>query len=143
MKKHIKVGDKIKLHYEGSFEDGSIFDSSIEREPLTVTAGNGEVIKGFDDALIGMEVKQKKKVNINSDNAYGPIQKELIVEIARNKLPEDMNLNIGQQLQIPIEDGNNIVVTIKEISDEKILLDGNHPLAGRNLIFNIEIIEIE
>lgn len=143
MKKHIKVGDKIKLHYEGSFEDGSVFDSSIDREPLTVTAGNGEVIKGFDDTLIGMEVKQKKKVNINSDNAYGPIQKELIVEIARNKLPEDMNLNIGQQLQIPIEDGNNIVVTIKEISDEKILLDGNHPLAGRNLIFNIEIIEIE
>jgi len=143
MKKHIKVGDKIKLHYEGSFEDGSIFDSSLEKEPLKVTAGNGEVIKGFDDALIGMEVKQKKKVYINSDNAYGPIQKELIVEIARNKLPEDMNLAIGQQLQIPIEDGNNIVVTIKEISDENILLDGNHPLAGRNLIFNIEIIEIE
>lgn len=143
MKKHIRFGDKIKLHYEGLFEEGNVFDSSLNKEPITITAGNNEVIKGLDEALIGMEVNQKKDIYITADKAYGPIQKELIVKVDRNKLPENIKLELGQELQIPIEEGNNINVTVKEISDKIILLDGNHPLAGKNLIFKIEIIEIE
>ncbi|MEE9432023.1 MAG: peptidylprolyl isomerase [Melioribacteraceae bacterium] len=143
MKRHIKFGDKIKLHYKGTFEDGVVFDSSFEKEPILITAGNNEVIKGLDEALIGMELHQKKEISISADKAYGSIQKELIVEIEKNKLPKSTNLSVGQILQIPVEESNNIEVTVKEISDTTILLDGNHPLAGKNLLFNIEIVEIE
>ncbi len=143
MNTHIKLGDKVKIHYKGTFEDGEEFDSSFGSDPLTLTVGNGEVIKGLDEALIGMEKSQKKKIHIPSDKAYGSFQKELVVSIKRETMPADITLKIGKQLQIPNQEGIPITVTIKEITDDAVLLDANHPLAGKNLIFEIEIIDIE
>ena len=143
MSKHIKVGDKVKLHYKGTFEDGEEFDSSLGKKPLSFTVGNGEVIRGLDEALVGMEIAQKKKIHIPSDKAYGSFQKELIVSIKRETIPSDITLKVGEQLQIPNQEGIPIIVTIKEITEDAVLLDANHPLAGKNLIFEIEIVDIE
>jgi len=141
--KHIKVGDRVKLHYRGTFEDGKEFDSSLGNEPLVFTVGNGEVIRGLDEAIVGMEVSQKKKIHVPSDKAYGPFQKELLVTIKKETIPLDISLKVGEQLQIPNQEGTPIIVTIKEITEDSVLLDANHPLAGQNLIFEIEIIDIE
>lgn len=143
MNKHIKIGSKVKLHYKGTFEDGKEFDSSLEKEPLTFTVGNGEVIRGLDESLTGMEISQKKKIHIPANKAYGAFQKELLVSIDRETIPTNITLKVGEQLQIPNQDGIPIIVTIKEITEEAVLLDANHPLAGENLIFEIEIVDIE
>ncbi len=143
MSRHIRIGDKVKLHYKGTFEDGKEFDSSLNNEPLAFTVGNGEVIRGLDEAIIGMEKLQKKKIHIPSDKAYGSFQKELLVTIKKDTIPVDISLKVGEQLQIPNQDGIPIIVTIKEITEDTVLLDANHPLAGQNLIFEIEIVDIE
>ncbi len=143
MSRHIRIGDKVKLHYKGTFEDGKEFDSSLNNEPLVFTVGNGEVIRGLDEAIIGMEKSQKKKIHIPSDKAYGSFQKELLVTIKKDTIPVDISLKVGEQLQIPNQDGIPIIVTIKEITEDSVILDANHPLAGQNLIFEIEIIDIE
>jgi peptidylprolyl isomerase len=141
--RHVKVGDRVKLHFTGKFEDGTEFDSSIDKEPLTFKVAAHEVIQGLDNAVIGMKIDQEKTVYISSDQAYGPIEKDLIISVDRDKLPDGMELSINQELEIPNEDENPITVRVTNISDDKIELDGNHPLAGKNLIFDIKLIGIE
>ncbi|MCW8848593.1 MAG: FKBP-type peptidyl-prolyl cis-trans isomerase [Melioribacteraceae bacterium] len=140
--RHIKIGDIIKIHFTGTLEDGSVFDSSEGKKPLKFKVGNGDVISGIDEAVIGMKLNQKKSIYLNSDKAYGPIEKEFIISIEKEKLPPNLEVQIGYQLQIPNEDGEPFQVRVTKITDNFIELDGNHPLAGKNLMFALQIVEI-
>lgn len=140
--RHIKIGDIIKLHFTGTLEDGTVFDSSKGKTPLTFKVGNGDVISGIDEAVIGMKLNQEKSIYLNPDKAYGPIEKEFIISIEKEKLPPNLELQLGYQLQIPNEDGEPFQVRVTKITKKIIELDGNHPLAGKNLMFDLQIVEI-
>lgn len=137
-----KKGDKVLVHYTGTYDDGTVFDSSVERGPLEVTIGTGMVIPGFDRALLDMEPGQKKNVNIPVDEAYGPRAEELIAEIKREQIPADIPLEIGQQLQLSLADGGEAIVLIVDLTDTTVTLDANHPMAGLDLNFELELVEI-
>ncbi|NTU92652.1 MAG: peptidylprolyl isomerase [Chlorobiaceae bacterium] len=137
-----KTGDTVRVHYTGTFDDGTIFDTSVEREPLEFTVGGGMVIVGFDAAVTGMEPGQKKTVNIPAEQAYGPRSEELVAEIGRDRLPPDLEIEIGQQLQVGLADGEQAVVLIVDASETTVTLDANHPMAGMDLNFELEMIEI-
>lgn len=137
-----KAGDKVKVHYTGTFDDGTVFDSSVDRGPLEFILGGGQVIAGFDRALIDMEPGQKKTVNIPAAEAYGPRSEELIAEIGRERLPADLQLEIGQQLQLSLADGEEAVVLIVDLSETTVTLDANHPMAGLDLNFDLELVDI-
>lgn len=137
-----KKGDKVKIHYKGSLDDGTVFDSSEGKQPLEFEVGDGSVIPGFDTAVEGMEIKEEKKINIPFAEAYGPVRTELIVQVDKSNFPENITPEIGQKLSLRQPDGNPINVTITEISEEKVTLDANHPLAGQNLNFEISLVEI-
>jgi peptidylprolyl isomerase len=137
-----KKGDTVKVHYTGKLEDGTIFDSSIDREPLEFKIGNGNMIPGFEKAVLGMELGDSKTANIPYQEAYGEKRKEMVVEVPKAQVPDDITPEVGLQLSIEQQDGGPIPVVISEVSDEVIILDANHPLAGKNLIFDIELVEI-
>ncbi len=137
-----KRGNVVKVHYVGMFEDGMIFDTSREREPLPFTIGEGEVIPGFEEAVVGMNPGESKKVVLSAENAYGPRHEEMVLMVDRQNLPEGLEPEVGQQYQIPQSDGQSIIVTVTETSESSVTLDGNHPLAGKELTFEIELIEI-
>ena len=137
-----KKGDKVLVHYTGTLDDGTVFDTSAEREPLTFTAGGGEVIAGFDSAVLDMAPGDKRVTVIPAGEAYGEHSKELVTEGDRSRFPADMELELGQQLQVGLEDGNQAVVMIVDLSDTSVTLDANHPLAGQQLTFDIELVEI-
>ncbi|RMG59214.1 MAG: peptidylprolyl isomerase [Deltaproteobacteria bacterium] len=142
MARQVKAGDTVKVHYTGSLEDGTVFDSSRERDPLEFTVGEGKLIAGFENAVIGMAVGESKKVNIPSEEAFGPHREELVLEVEKSMFPPHINPFEGQQLQIPQQDGRTVAVTVTKITDDKVTLDANHPLAGKDLIFDIEVVEI-
>ncbi len=137
-----KKGDTVKVHYTGTLEDGTMFDTSAEREPLKFTVGGGEVIAGFDTAVIEMSIGDKKVTVIPAGEAYGEHSKDLVTDVDRERFPADMELEIGQQLQVGLQDGNQAVVMIVDLSDTSVTLDANHPLAGQQLTFEIELVEI-
>jgi len=137
-----KNGDVVRVHYTGTLEDGTVFDTSIEREPLEFTLGGGQMIPGFEQAVIGMKVGESKKVTIPPEEAYGPRRDDLIMLMGRERLPEGSDPKVGQQLQMMREDGEIITVTIVEVSETMITIDANPPLAGEDLIFEIELVEI-
>ncbi|AAM73115.1 MAG TPA: peptidylprolyl isomerase [Chlorobaculum sp.] len=137
-----KKGDKVLVHYTGTYDDGTVFDSSVERGPLEVTIGTGMVIPGFDRALLDMEPGQKKTVNIPVDDAYGPRAEELIAEVPRERIPAEIPLEIGQQLQLSLADGGEVIVMIVDLTDTTVTLDANHPMAGLDLNFELELVEI-
>jgi len=138
----VKKGDKVKVHYTGKLTDETVFDSSREREPLEFTVGAGQMIKGFDAAVEGMEVGDSKKVEIPSAEAYGERSDEALIEVDKNQLPEGMKAEKGMQLEATSQDGNKQVLVIHEVKEEKVVLDANHPLAGKELIFDIELVEV-
>jgi len=137
----VKNGDTVKVHYVGKYENGEVFDSSLEKEPLEFTVGNKQVIPGFEEGIIGMEIGEKKTINVPFDKAYGPFREELVFPVEKSKLPED--ISEGQYLEVHQPDGNNFVVRVSEIKDDTAYLDANHPLAGKNLVFEVEVISIE
>ncbi len=137
-----KSGDTVKVHYSGRLEDGTTFDSSSGREPLEFKVGNGDVIKGFDEGVTGMTVGEKKTVHIPADEAYGQKDDDRIVEFPRANFPPDMKPEVGMQLNMSTQSGQVIPVTITEVREENVLLDANHPLAGKDLIFDIELVDI-
>jgi peptidylprolyl isomerase len=137
-----KAGDKVKVHYTGKLTDGTVFDSSDGRDPLQFTVGGGMVIKGFDQAVTGMNPGDSKSVEIPPDQAYGPHRVDLVVEIQRDQIPPDLNPEVGQQLSVQRNDGQMFPVTVINVSDEKVTLDANHALAGKALIFEIKLLEI-
>ncbi|RMD48068.1 MAG: peptidylprolyl isomerase [Alphaproteobacteria bacterium] len=137
-----KAGDTVRIHYTGSFSDGSQFDSSVGREPLEFTVGSGEIIPGLDREIEGMEVGQQKTVTIAADDAYGPHDPSRTQAVPRSEVPAHIPLDIGTQLQLSSPDGQSIVVTVAEVTDEHVILDANHPLAGKDLVFDVELVEI-
>ena len=137
-----QTGNTVKVHYTGTFDDGTVFDSSKEREPLEFEIGKGQVIPGFETSVVGMNIGESKNISIAQDEAYGPRRTELIAEVSKADFPADITPEIGQQLQMGQQDQQPIIVTITAIDDDKITLDANHPLAGKNLNFEIELMEI-
>ncbi len=138
----VKSGDNVKVHYTGKFDDGTIFNSSAGRSPLEFTLGKGEMIAGFEAAVFGMKPGDSKSINIPADEAYGQRQDELLMEIERNQIPEGLNPEAGQPLQLKRADGQEITVMVTEIKDDVITLDANHPMAGKDLTFEIQLVEI-
>ncbi|WP_207492673.1 FKBP-type peptidyl-prolyl cis-trans isomerase [Aridibaculum aurantiacum] len=138
----VQSGDKVKVHYHGKLTDGSTFDSSEGREPLEFEVGSGQVIPGFDSGVTGMSVGEKKTINIPVDEAYGPKQDELVMEFPRDRFPADMVPEVGMQLNMSNGAGQNFPVVIREVQEATVLLDANHPLAGEDLVFDLELVEI-
>lgn len=137
-----KDGDVVRVHYTGKLTDGEQFDSSQEREPLEFTVGAGQMIKGFDDAIPGMSVGEKKTINILPGDAYGEKDEQAMIEFPKDNIPKDMKLEKGLQLQLRNENGQPFPVTVAEIKDDVVILDANHSLAGKELVFDIELMEI-
>lgn len=137
-----KQGDTVKVHYTGKLEDGKVFDTSSGREPLSFTIGEGNVIEGFESGIVGMGVGEKKTLNISPDAAYGNRNDELVAVVEKENIPEDIDVSVGQQLQVRQPDGQTINVSVTDVSEENVTLDANHPLAGRDLVFDVEIVEI-
>ncbi|MCC7028896.1 MAG: peptidylprolyl isomerase [Chitinophagaceae bacterium] len=139
----VKKGDTIKVHYKGTLSDGSLFDSSEGREPLEFTVGEQMVIHGFDTGVIDMKAGDKKTLNIPYMEAYGEVNEDLLIEIPKSELPEELGeLTEGMQLNMVNQDGYEIPVEVIEIKEDAIVLDGNHPLAGEDLVFEVELVEI-
>jgi peptidylprolyl isomerase len=138
----VKNGDTVRVHYHGKLTDGSTFDSSEGRDPLEFTVGGGQVIKGFDDALVDMKIGDKKTVNIPVDHAYGPRNDEMMMEYPKSDFPADMTPVEGMELHMSDNAGNVFPVVIAEVKDDSVLLDANHPLAGQDLVFEIELVSI-
>jgi len=138
----VKSGDKIKVHYHGKLTSGETFDSSEGRAPLEFEVGSGMVIKGFDDGVTGMSVGEKKTINIPYDEAYGPRNPEMVIEMPKDKFPKDLDIEVGMPLGMSDQQGHQFQVTIVEIKEEVVMLDANHPLAGQDLIFDLELVEI-
>ncbi|MEP6711512.1 MAG: peptidylprolyl isomerase [Ferruginibacter sp.] len=139
----VKTGDKVKVHYTGKLTSGDEFDSSAGREPLEFTVGAGQMIKGFDAALPGMVVGDKKTINIPAEDGYGERSEEAIIEFAKQNIPADMKLEPGMPLTLSNQDGQPVPVIVKEIKDDIVILDANHFLAGQELVFDIELMEIQ
>jgi FKBP-type peptidyl-prolyl cis-trans isomerase 2 len=137
-----KSGDTVKVHYTGQLQDGQVFDTTREDEPFEFTIGSGEVINGFEEAVVGMEPGQARKTTIPAKDAYGAHREDLVAEFGRGEFPDDLELEEGQALQIEEENGQRLVVRIVEVGDETVKLDGNHPLAGEDLTFHIELVDI-
>jgi len=138
----VKDGDVVKVHYTGKLTNGEQFDSSTGREPLEFTVGAGQMIKGFDAAMPGMKVGEKKTINILPEDAYGVKDEQAIIEFPKENIPKEMKPEVGMQLQLRNENGQPFPVTIAEIKDDVIVLDANHSLAGKELVFDIELVEI-
>ena len=138
----VKQGDRVKVHYTGKLDDGKVFDSSNGREPLQFTIGEGQVIVGFEEAVLGMSPGESKLAKIPVEKAYGPYRAEMVRVFEKSQFPPDMNPEVGQRLQLNQPDGRLLVVTVKEVLESKVALDANHPLAGKDLAFEIELVEI-
>lgn len=137
-----KTGDTVKIHYTGTLDDGTQFDSSKGREPLEFEVGSGQVIPGFDQAVKGMEVGEQKTINIQPEDAYGPRHEQMVQEVPRSALPDDIEPEEGMALRAQQPDGQVINLKVTEVSEETITVDANHPLAGEALNFDIELVEI-
>ncbi|HLP35574.1 peptidylprolyl isomerase [Lacibacter sp.] len=138
-----KKGDTVRVHYTGKLTTGEQFDSSAGREPLEFEVGAGMMIKGFDDAVVGMAIGDKKTINIQPNEAYGERNEQMIIEFPRSNFPDDMTPEIGMQLMMNNSAGQQFPVTITEVQEEIVVLDANHMLAGKELVFDIEMVEID
>lgn len=137
-----KKGDAVAVHYTGRLEDGSVFDSSIGKSPLSFTVGDGNMIKGFDAALYGMVIGDKKTVTILAAEAYGERRQDMMIEVPLSQVPPDIQPEIGLQLTLQGPDNRPMPVILVDMDEEKITLDANHELAGQDLIFDIELVSI-
>lgn len=138
----VKTGDTVHIHYTGTLADGSTFDSSAGRDPLRFEVGSGQIIPGLDKAIPGMEVGDKKQVQVAADDAYGQPQAEARQAVPRTEIPDHIPVEIGTQLQVQPPTGQTMQVTVVEVTDTEVTLDANHPLAGKDLTFDIELVAI-
>ncbi len=138
----VKNNDTVKVHYTGKLTNGQVFDSSLEREPLEITIGEGKLIPGFENALLEMKVNDKKTVEIAMEEAYGDIQKELFHQVQKDQLPQDIKPEVGMGLSSNGPDGTEHQFRVVEVEEDHIVVDGNHPLAGQDLVFDLELVEI-
>ena len=137
-----RTGSVVKIHYTGRLEDGSLFDSSIERGPLEFTIGGGGIIPGLENAVVGMEPGEKKTAKVLPEQAYGPYQPGMVFVVGRNRIPENLTPETGQRLELQHSDGRTAELLVTKVTDATVTLDGNHPLAGKTLIFEIELLEV-
>ncbi|MBS8227465.1 FKBP-type peptidyl-prolyl cis-trans isomerase [Vannielia litorea] len=137
-----KAGDTLQLHYTGTLEDGTVFDSSEGREPLSFELGSGQIIPGLDAGVTGMEVGEKRTVRVEPGEAYGEHQADRVQAVERASVPDHIPTEPGTQLQVQTPDGQAMPVTVLEADEEKVVLDANHPLAGKTLTFDVELVEI-
>ena len=138
----VKSGDTVRIHYTGTLTDGSTFDSSQGRDPLEFTVGSGQIIPGLDKAIPGMTVGDKKTVQVPAEDAYGETNPEARQDVPRAEIPDDIPLDLGTQLQVQAQGGQVLPVTVVAVTEEVVTLDANHPLAGKDLTFDIELVEI-
>ena len=136
-------GDKVTVVFEATLDDGSVFDTSDEQEPMSFVLGDSEVLPGLEKAVSGMEVGEQKVVTIPPEEGYGLHQERLVEEVDVSALPSDLDLRVGNQLEVTAEDGNRFHLLIIERKEDKVILDGNHPLAGQSLTFQIEVTAID
>ena len=137
----IENGKVVSVHYVGKFTDGEVFDSSEGREPLQFEVGSGQLIPGFESAIIGKVVGDKVTANITPEEGYGLVREDLIVSVPLDKMPGDVE--VGQALEAQGDDGQSAQVFVKEVNEDNVVIDGNHPLAGKDLVFEIEVVEIQ
>jgi peptidylprolyl isomerase len=137
-----KMNDTVVLHYTGSFTDGSVFDSSVDREPFEFTIGQGTVIPGLENGVVGMNEGESKTLNIRAEEAYGLHRQDLLTVIERSKIPANIDLQIGMVLQARAPDGGATSVIVRDMNGENVTLDFNHPLAGKELIFEVKLVKI-
>ncbi len=138
----VKANDTVKVHYTGKLSNGQIFDSSVEREPLEVQLGEGKLIPGFEKGLIDMAIKEKKTITIEKLEAYGEVSKELFHKVPKTELPEDVKPEVGMGLVGSNADGSQQQFRIADVQEDHIIIDANHPLAGQDLIFELELVAI-
>jgi FKBP-type peptidyl-prolyl cis-trans isomerase 2 len=137
-----QFGNTVKVYYTVRLDDGTVFDSTKDHEPFTFTIGLGAAIPGFEKELMGMSTGESKTVKVSVEEAYGSYYRELIKEVDRDQFPADFKFEIGQRLEIPGEDGCSALVTVLGVSEKSVILDTNHPLAGKELIIDIELLEV-
>lgn len=137
-----KQGDTVQVHYTGKLEDGTVFDSSEGREPLEFTIGSGQVIPGFEEAALGMEVGETKQARLEVGEAYGERREDLVLEVPREQLPDEVDVDLGTPLQLQQPDGRAVPVTVTDLDDETVTLDANHPLSGKELNFELTLVGI-
>lgn len=138
----VKSGDTVRIHYTGTLTDGSTFDSSAGRDPLEFTVGSGQIIPGLDKAMPGMAVGEKKQVTVPADDAYGQPNPQAQQAVPRGEIPDHIPLDLGTQLQVQTPNGQEMQVTVVDVTEQEVTLDANHPLAGKDLTFDIELVEI-
>ena len=138
----VKENNTVKVHYTGKLTDGQVFDSSEGKEPLEFTLGQGRLIPGFEKGLIDMKLNEKKTINIAVEDAYGAPREDLIIEVSKSELPQEMAPEVGMGLVSRTPEGQEMNLLVVEVKDETVILDGNHPLAGRDLVFDLEVVEI-
>lgn len=138
-----RAGDTVKVHYTGRLDDGRVFDSSRQRDPLQLTLGEGRVIPGFEEAIAQMEPGDERTVRIPADQAYGTHRPDLVLSVDRSELPPDIEPKVGQHLQVQHDDGDVTVVRIAEVSEQQVTIDANHPLAGHDLTFDLELVSVD
>jgi peptidylprolyl isomerase len=138
----VKSGDVVRVHYTGTLEDGSQFDSSVGRAPLEFTVGAGQMIAGFDAGVVGMAVGEKKTILIDPDHGYGQKDPSAIIEFPSSNIPEGMTVEVGMKLNLQNQYGQPVPVVVMEVKEEMIIMDANHFLAGKDLTFEVEIVEI-
>jgi peptidylprolyl isomerase len=137
-----KTGDKVRVNYTGRSEDGQVFESSVGMVPFTFTIGSGEVIKGFEDAIVGMQPGDRKKITVEPEDGFGLYDEDLVLEVPKSGLPSDLQLQIGIDFEMEDDEGNILPAVVIEILDDSILIDANAPLAGKRVIYEIELIDI-
>ena len=137
-----KTGDKVKVHFEGFLEDGTVFGSTTDEEPFEFIIGEKNMLPGFEDAVIGMQKGDTKTITLSPEDAYGPHKKELVSAMERSGFPQEISLEIGKRLRVRPQDGKYTMVTIKDFTEDSIVLDENDPLAGKTLIFKIDLVDI-
>lgn len=139
----VKENDTVKVHYTGKLTDGQVFDTSEGKEPVEFTLGKGQLIPGFEKGLLDMKVNEKKTITIPKEEAYGDPREDLIQEVEKNQLPQEIQPEVGMGLVSRTPDGREMNLVVAEVKEETIVVDGNHPLAGKDLVFDLEVVEIK
>lgn len=137
-----KINDKVKVHYTGKLSTGEVFDTSEGKAPLEFTLGSGQVIPGFDNGITGMNIDEEKTINIPCADAYGKVKEELIQKVPKNQLPPEIKAEVGMRLASRTPDGQEIPLVVTEVTEDSITVDANHPLAGKDLVFEVKLVEI-
>jgi peptidylprolyl isomerase len=138
-----KQGDTVRVHYTGKLDDGTVFDTSTGNAPLEFTIGRGELIRGFEEGVVGMSPGEEKTVRVSSEEAYGPHREELVISVDKAQLPEGLEPCVGQMLEGRRPDGQSMAYQVAEVSESSVTLDGNHPLAGLDLLFTLQLVEMD